>query len=138
MSYRRLGLGGGGNSLAKRRQKAKICHFKLAKTSPPPPKKKKLTLDPPLSYWVIHVSVSATPSCRKLNQQARPYVLGRQPTDQRIELTSVEDPSRREAVGTLRVLRLGRYDDGLYVCIASNEVSIASCACKRTTAWSIS
>ncbi|XP_034230309.1 fasciclin-2 isoform X2 [Thrips palmi] len=58
---------------------------------------------------------------KKLNQQARPYVLGRQPTDQRIELTSVEDPSRREAVGTLRVLRLGRYDDGLYVCIASNE-----------------
>ena len=66
--------------------------------------------------------------CRKLNQQARPYVLGRQPTDQRIELSSVEDPERKEAVGTLRITPLGRYDDGLYVCIASNEVC-ASLVC---------
>lgn len=58
---------------------------------------------------------------RKLNQQARPYVLGRQPTEPRIELTSVEDPTRREAVGTLRISNIGRYDDGLYICIASNE-----------------
>lgn len=33
----------------------------------------------------------------------------------------MEDPTRREAVGTLRISNIGRYDDGLYICIASNE-----------------
>lgn len=58
---------------------------------------------------------------KKLNQQARPYVLGRQPTDTRIELSSVQGPKGDETVGVLRIVPLGRYDDGLYVCIASNE-----------------
>nr|CAD7265447.1 unnamed protein product [Timema shepardi] len=72
----------------------------------------------------LQCSASGRPSpfvtFRKLTSPNR-YVLGAQPTDDRIDLVNKYDTERQETIGILRIAGVLRSDDGLYECIATNK-----------------
>lgn len=49
------------------------------------------------------------------------FVPGLQQNDDRIQLELNQDPERGESTGVLRISKLVREDDGLYVCVAKNR-----------------
>lgn len=61
---------------------------------------------------------------RKLNRQDK-FTLGVQPDDPRITLENQVFQKKGETFAKLIIKRLARYDDGLYECIAENEVEKA-------------
>jgi len=64
----------------------------------------------------------ADPFSRKLSN-TRSYVTGVQPTENRIRMTPTYSKGDNEAVADLIIGPLNRFDDGLYECIAQNDVS---------------
>lgn len=61
---------------------------------------------------------------RKLSRQ-EPYRVGSQLTDRRITLEERRDKEKGESFGTLFIENLNRTDDGLYECIAKNDIGVA-------------
>lgn len=61
---------------------------------------------------------------RKLNRDDK-FTYGIQPDDGRIELTNKVFEKKGETFGILNIKRLNRTDDGLYECIAENDVDKA-------------
>lgn len=61
---------------------------------------------------------------RKLNR-ADSFTMGVQPDDGRVELRNKVFDKKGETFGILNIKRLNRFDDGLYECIAENDVDKA-------------
>lgn len=61
---------------------------------------------------------------RKLSRQ-EPYRIGSQLNDRRITLESKGNKEKGESYGTLTIENLNRTDDGLYECIAENDIGVA-------------
>lgn len=72
-------------------------------------------------YWKWHQVSCFLFTFRKLTSPDR-FVIGPQ-KDDRIVVENTRDNERGETIGTLIISNILRTDDGLYECIATNEVS---------------